>query len=436
MANKGYDGAARKVGLHVTIFRPRRSNNWYLRWREPVGNDRATAARVVERSTGQSVFSLALKVAQKKEDEFERARLNGTDKKEKKRRILLDHAIRVHINDITSAHRGHEHRKKTRQRLRALQAHLRRDGVRYLDEITTRALQEFINKLSRTLKPRTVKNYATTFTSFFNAVMAYDWIAKNPAGIGRGGKLRLPAIPEAQQRAARQKDAAKRVPTRAEYRDLVEACDPWTADAVQLIANTGIRYGEMMLLTVDDVDDDTLLIGYKELPYQMPEMVRRLLKDTARGLWWPKDATDRVIPLTRVSRDVLQRRVEAARRAGIPWLFANNAGNPRAHNKALGLLKKAAVAGSVMMDADGKSRLGWHTLRRYFVSIASTCMSLPSVLESAGHDSYSMWKLYKETDDDAVREDFKRFDGRMVNNERDADADGVAGCTPNDGESE
>ena len=40
-------------------------------------------------------------------------------------------------------------------------------------------------------------------------------------------------------------------------------------------------------------------------------------------------------------------------------------------------------------------------------------MSLPSVLESAGHDSYAMWKLYKETDNDAVRRDFERFDGRM-----------------------
>ena len=36
-------------------------------------------------------------------------------------------------------------------------------------------------------------------------------------------------------------------------------------------------------------------------------------------------------------------------------------------------------------------------------------MSLPSVLESAGHDSIAMWKLYRETDHDAVREDFARF---------------------------
>ncbi len=118
----------------------------------------------------------------------------------------------------------------------------------------------------------------------------------------------------------------------AEFRSLVEACDPWTADAVQLIASTGIRYGELMFLTVTDLDEDTLLIGYKELPYQMPEMVRRLLKDTSRGLWWPKDATDRVIPLTNMARDVLQRRVGVAARAGIPWLFANKAGNARAQD--------------------------------------------------------------------------------------------------------
>jgi len=415
MANKSYDGAARKVGLHVTIFRTRRSNNWYMRWREPATNGRATAARVVERSTGQSVFSLALKVAQKKEDEFERSRLNGDSETEKKRRVLLDHAVRVHLDDLQSAGRGHEHLKKTRQRLVRLKTDLRCGGIRYLDEISTRVVQEFINTLSRKLKPRTVKNYATTFTSFFNAVMAYEWIEKNPAGIGRGGKLRLPTIPEGEKRAARKKDLAKRVPTRTEYRNLLDACDPWAADAVQLIANTGIRFGELMFLTVDDVDldDRTLLVGYKELPYPMPRSIRRLLKDPSRNLWWPKDATDRRIPLTSIAFDVLQRRMAIARKAECPWLFANNAGNPRAHNKALDLLKAAAVTSSVMMDSDGKSRLAWHTLRRYFVSIASTCMSLPSVLESAGHDSYAMWKLYKETDNDAVREDFKRFDGRM-----------------------
>jgi len=434
MATKGYDGAARKVGLHITIFRPRRSNNWYMRW---TANDRATPARVVERSTGQSVFSLALKVAQRKEDEFERSRLNGDNNTEKKRRILLDHAIRVHLDDLQSAGRGHEHLKKTRQRLGRLKTYLRRDGIRYLDEVSTRAVQEFINSLSRKHKPRTVKNYATTFTSFFNALVAYEWIEKNPAGIGRSGKLRLPTIPEGEKRAARQKDLAKRVPTRTEYRDLLDACDPWAADAVQLIANTGIRFGELMFLTVDDVDldDRTLLVGYKELPHKMPKSIRRLLKDPSRNLWWPKDATDRRIPLTTIALDVLQRRMAIAQKADCPWLFANNAGNPRAHNKALDLLKTAAVASNAMMDANGKSRLAWHTLRRYFVSIASTCMSLPSVLESAGHDSYAMWKLYKETDNDAVREDFKRFGGRMGNNEVETDAEKVSGRKAN-GESE
>jgi len=434
MANKSYDGAARKVGLHVTIFRPKRSNNWYMRW---TTNGRATPPRVVERSTGQSVFSLALKVAQRKEDEFERSRLNGDSKTEKKRRILLDHAVRVHLDDLKSAGRGHEHQKKTRQRLERLKTSLRRDGIRYLDEVSTRVVQEFINTLSRKLKPRTVKNYATTITGFFNSAVTYEWMEKNPAGIGRGGKLRLPTIPEGEKRAARQKDLARRVPTRTEYRDLLDACDPWAADAVQLIANTGIRFGELMFLTVDDLDldDRTLLVGYKELPHKMPKSIHRLLKDPSRNLWWPKDATDRRIPLTSIAFDVLRRRMPIADEADCPWLFANNAGNPRAPHKALDLLKAAAVTSSVMMDADGKSRLAWHTLRRYFVSIASTCMSLPSVLESAGHDSYAMWTLYKETDNDAVREDFKRFDGRMGNIEVEAEANQISGHKPN-GESE
>ncbi len=90
-----------------------------------------------------------------------------------------------------------------------------------------------------------------------------------------------------------------------------------------------------------------------------------------------------------------------------------------------------AVAGSVMMNDDGTSRLGWHTLRRYFVSIASTCMSLASVLESAGHDSLAMWRLDRETDQEAVIDDFKRFDEKMSHEDpRKADEeDGEARAT-------
>jgi len=414
MATKRYDGAARKVGLRVTIFRPRRSNNWYLRWSEPASpagmNGRARGVRVIERSTGHGRLELAMKVAQRKEDELERARLNGAATTAEPRRTLLDHAVRVHLRDLDSVGRGYEHRKKTRQRLMHFAAHLHAAGIRFLDEITTLAVQQYVNDLSGRLVARSVKNYATTLTGFFNAAVTYGWMAANPAGIGKGGKLKLPVEPEA-KRSVRRKETASRVPTPDEYRALLAACDPWTADAVRLTANTGIRYGELMFLVVDDVDleKNTLLVGCKALPYEMPKTARQLLKDRSRNLWWPKDATDRVIPLTGVSRDVLRRRVDAARRTGIPWLFANDAGHPRAHNKALERLKDAATTAAAMMNGAGKSRLGWHRLRRYFVSLASTCMSLASVLESAGHDSLAMWKLYRETDHDAVREDFARF---------------------------
>ncbi len=74
------------------------------------------------------------------------------------------------------------------------------------------------------------------------------------------------------------------------------------------------------------------------------------------------------------------------------------------------------------MNPVGTPRLGRHTLRRYFVSIASTCMSLPSVLESAGHDSLATWKLYKETDQEAVIDDFTRLDEKMIHEDsREAD---------------
>ena len=58
-------------------------------------------------------------------------------------------------------------------------------GIRYLDEVTTYVIQEYINDLSGRLKQRTVKNYATTLTGFFNANVAYASTPENLAGIGR-----------------------------------------------------------------------------------------------------------------------------------------------------------------------------------------------------------------------------------------------------------
>ncbi len=58
-------------------------------------------------------------------------------------------------------------------------------GIRRLDEVTTYVIQKYVNDLSGRLKPRTVKNYATSVTGFFNANAAYDWPPENLAGIGR-----------------------------------------------------------------------------------------------------------------------------------------------------------------------------------------------------------------------------------------------------------
>ncbi len=146
-------------------------------------------------------------------------------------------------------------------------------------------IQEYVNDLPGRLKPRTVKNYSTTLTGFFNANVAYDWTPENLAGIGRDLEVEVADGAGGGQAMHPSKNAARRVPTGSEFRSLVEACDPWTADAGQLMASTGIRYGELLFLTVNDVNEDALRIGYKELPCQLRRLVREsLLAPTFAGI--------------------------------------------------------------------------------------------------------------------------------------------------------
>lgn len=47
-----------------------------------------------------------------------------------------------------------------------------------------------------------------------------------------------------------------------------------------------------------------------------------------------------------------------------------------------------------------------------------------------------LWRQYKEADDDDVKENFQRFERRLVDNNGDANASDVLECTPGAGKSE
>ena len=119
-------------------------------------------------------------------------RVNGGALREQPRRTPIDHAVRVHMQNLESLGRGFEHRRKARHRLERFSTHLKSSGIRFLDEVTTLVIQEYLNNLAVRFMPRSVKNYANTITAWLNACVTYGWRPANPAGIGRRGKLDLP----------------------------------------------------------------------------------------------------------------------------------------------------------------------------------------------------------------------------------------------------
>ena len=60
------------------------------------------------------------------------------------------------------------------------------------------------------------------------------------------------------------------------------------------------------------------------------------------------------------------------------------------------------------------SRANWKMFRNYFVSrAASSGMSFVHVMEATGHDSYEMVRHYFRLNEDAYRQDFKKFDSGL-----------------------
>ena len=61
------------------------------------------------------------------------------------------------------------------------------------------------------------------------------------------------------------------------------------------------------------------------------------------------------------------------------------------------------------------SRANWRLFRDYFVSqAASAGVSLIHVMEATGHDSYAMVRHYFRLNEDAYRQDFKKFNSGLA----------------------
>jgi integrase len=193
-----------------------------------------------------------------------------------------------------------------------------------------------------------------------------------------------------------------------------------------VLAETGLRFGELQFLRPDDLDwrRGRILVRMKKVTGPLHPEMQRLLD--RHGCWWPKDETNRYVFMTPRCYEILEQVCPAGSKQA--WVFQDGTGLPIQDQGTRERLQRYATKTGIMLikPENGKhagktwSRANWRMFRNYFVSqAASAGMSLIHVMEATGHDSYEMVRHYFRLNEDAYRQDFKKFNS------------GLAGIDPN-----
>ena len=250
----------------------------------------------------------------------------------------------------------------------------------------------------KTRKPcskATVRKTLVTLKAAWNRGIERKQIVTNPF-VERMGKIQ-----------ARQ----KRIYSTAEFGAMLEACsDPWWDAFLSLAFATGLRVGELLNLTWDDIDNGHVVVSAK-----------RCGKFVVGGVTYPmlpwscKSHSERRVPLAPDMVTMLGRRRMKA--DGSPYVFLSL-------SRLLGLRAKRDVTQEIpanalvnnmrrqfiqVQQAAAKS-LGapWttgtmHDLRKSFATRMARHVSMPDLQKLLGHESImTTAKFYTEASDDVV----------------------------------
>jgi site-specific recombinase XerD len=128
-----------------------------------------------------------------------------------------------------------------------LRRHLADEGVKTADTVSGEHIEDFIAKLVATKSPATANNRFRALQQFFNWLADEGYVAVSPMA-----RMKPPRVPE--QPVA--------VPSEEDIRALLRTCGSTSFEdrrdeaIIRLFADTGIRRGELLGLTTEDVDLD------------------------------------------------------------------------------------------------------------------------------------------------------------------------------------
>lgn len=239
-------------------------------------------------------------------------------------------------------------------------------SIKMVRQLTVDIVREFQGyRVNEGASKRTVDNDIATMHTIFKWGVREGLVAKSPFDYSmRTGSVRLYKEPQ------KERDTY----SVEEYGLLLEAAertgDRLIRDMIIVLADTGMRFGEMSHLTPDALHWDP-----KE-PY---------IEIRARHGWTPKDPNEiRVIPMTPIVQEVLKRHAATAKRG---LLFSNRNGKVIAENHSRDRLQRLFPATGISADR----RLHWHSWRNYFIIRRLEANEpLQRIMQWTGHDSEAL----------------------------------------------
>lgn len=230
----------------------------------------------------------------------------------------------------------------------------------YLDDVTFAALENYKMHRVKFVKPITANKDITTLHTFFNRAVKLGYLRKNPAKGVVKIRVTKPKIP--------------RFLSKEELKKILEESNDRLRDILIVLANTGMRYGELQNLEWNDVDLNGRVIHLR-------------IKDD----WSPKSGKERKIPINDKVFGVIS---QQARKSNL--VFSSRSGKKIRHTREelQRICKKLDIR-----------NINLHSLRHTFAShLVMSGVDIATVQKLLGHQDIRTTMIYSHLSQDHLRQ--------------------------------
>jgi len=371
MAGKEYSRTEQEViddDFHVSIYKTNSSSNWYVQYNHPSEGQRKQSLRTKNRKEARR--KAWEKISKLRSGEIGPTIVRGPRLKDAMEGFLADR-LRIGRRGTTIT----EYRR-TLEQFCQFASEL---GIGRLDQLTPTHLEQFETQLRETgiaLKRETKTRGRPAKKNKAGSVREKIKLIKSLAKWAVAMR-KLRENPVAGYRLPADSDPDNYCYTPAEVQGICQHAGPFFGDVFRFLALTGLRQGELMWLTKNDLD-----VAHR--------LVRIRAKTFPDGLRWDPKGDDRNVPLSTPALTIAQKMLGGSRSR---WLFeappAPGVVDKRLRASRLwAQLKKAKTAAAV-------KRGTLHSFRHFFVStMANANVSPFKVMKIVGHSSLDIILTY------------------------------------------